>query len=99
MTLLIGTDVIKIQCDFIPGSNAQGCMVVMVGETSNTTKKLMRRNTHTAVTCLTSLPSKTYKYVVAFDIESDGSIGTVDVPGYFEKAGADHALACNEKSG
>jgi hypothetical protein len=96
MILSITTDVIKIQCDFIPGSNAQGCLVVMVGESGNTTTKLMRTNTLTAGTCLTSLPSNNYQHLLAFDIESDGSVGTVEVPGYFEKAGD---VACNERSG
>lgn len=96
--MVIGTNVIKIQCDFIPGSNAQGCMVVMVGESGNTTKKLMR-TTYTAVTCLTNLQSKNYEHVVALDIESDGSIGAVVIPGYVEKAGAEYAVLCTEKSG
>ena len=34
-TLVENMDAFVVQCDFITGSNAQGCMVVLVGEFDN----------------------------------------------------------------
>ena len=65
----------------------------MVGESGNTTKKLMKRNIYRAMTCLTGLPSKNYEHVVVLDI---GSIGRVVIPGFLEKASAEHAVICTE---
>lgn len=33
-----------VQCDFITGSDAQGCMVVVVGESENFTTTLQKNN-------------------------------------------------------
>ena len=68
-----------IQCDFITGSNAQGCMVVLVGELRNTTANLTRNNP--CVTLTVNTTQNCYDSVFGFDIESDGSVGTLVVPG------------------
>ena len=69
---------ITILCDFITGSNAQGCMVVLVGDLNNSTMNLTRNSTWT-MGALTK--SANLHDVFGFDIESDGSIGTLPVPG------------------
>lgn len=62
-------------------------MVVLVGEFGNYTEKVIRKNTHTAVMETLSVPyfSSCYYKVVAFDVESDGSTGTLAVPGVMER--------------
>ena len=64
-----------VQCDFITGSNAQGCLVVLVGEFDNVTANLsiLKQNISYSLSC--------YHVIYAFDIESDGSVGTLAVPG------------------
>ena len=89
---------IKIQCRFITGSNAKGCMVVVILDLSIGS----RRSNHTMTFDLTRDGNMTsfsdinatgnsahyiYCYdmavVSAYDIEEDGSIGRVAVPGAF----------------
>lgn len=70
---------VLVQCEFIPGSDAQGCMVVLVGESDNTTVNLTRVGnplTACGIETLSSLDD-----VLGFDIESDGTIGTTQIPG------------------
>ena len=79
----------SIRCVFISGSDAQGCMVVLVGQFENLTMKLMKRSAdliHTEKLELTHRTLPCYHSVIAFDIESDGSIGTLPVPGDFERS-------------
>ena len=71
----------KFQCDFIPGSNAQGCMVVLMGEVNNVTVNLMRENLHNVVIINLTHPLSCYHEIIGFDIESDGSVGTLAIPG------------------
>ena len=71
-----------VQCDFIPGSDAQGCMVVLVGESDNTTVNLMRPGTLLTACTIQRLPiTTTIINVFGYDIEFDGSVGTQQVPG------------------
>ena len=69
----------NIKCDFISGSNAQGCMVMLLSQVDNTTVNLTRDqnariiNTAYSVSCFST--------VIAFDIEQEGSVGTIPVPG------------------
>ena len=67
-----------VQCDFISGSNAQGCMVVLVGEVNNITVNVTRNNPCTTLTV--NVTKNCYDKVFGFDIESDGSVGTLAVP-------------------
>ena len=69
---------LTIQCDFITGSDAQGCVVVLVGEFSNSTVNLTRDGTCTVKTLTLNI---TLHEVFGLDIEYDGSIGTLPVPG------------------
>ena len=73
---------VLVQCDFIPGSDAQGCMVVLVGESDNTTVNLTRPGTLLTACTIQRLPiTTTIINVFGYDIEFDGSVGTQQVPG------------------
>ena len=75
-------EMVKIQCDFIPGSDARGCIVILVGELHNTTLNLTRIGDLLTACGSESLPmTASVKDVFGFDIESDGTIGTTQVPG------------------
>lgn len=64
------------------GSEAKGCMVVLLGESENTTVTLMRNisDTEKMIVHRLAYPLSCYDRVLAYDIESDGSTGTLAVP-------------------
>ena len=71
-----------VQCDFISGSDAQGCMVILVGESDSTTVNLTRSGTLLTACTVEHLPITTSLIkVFGYDIEFDGSVGTQQVPG------------------
>ena len=70
---------INIECSFISGSTAQGCMVMLLSEVDNTTVNLTRDQNATTLRIAYSVSC--YNGVIAFDIEQDRSIGTLPVPG------------------
>lgn len=73
---------IQVQCNFISYSDAQGCMVVLVGDTVNTTVNVTRCGTcSSAELNLSSHSLSCYREVFAFDIESDGSVGDLAIVG------------------
>ena len=77
------TNKIMLQCNFAIGSDARGCMVVIVSEFGNTTKNLTRSNIskHITQTFNNSQALNCFTALFGYDIESDGSIGTLAVPG------------------
>ena len=80
-----GVNTSTIQCEFIMGSTAAGCMVVLTSEKREETHyynftRIQNTTSTASNVTLEHLPS-CYSGVEAFDIESDGSIGTVAVPG------------------
>lgn len=85
VTLIDGVNTSTILCDFITGSNAAGCMVVLTNEELgleeyyNLTKSASANCSILTIT-LEHLPSQ-YNRVRAYDIECDGSIGSLAVPG------------------
>ena len=103
---------LKIECHFITGSKARGCMVMV--SLSNGSRRdnhimtfnLTRDGNRTSYldTNATSHPMHyIYCYdmavVSAYDIEEDGSIGTVAVPGAFiYNAHTDHCSSQNSQS-
>ena len=72
-----------MQCDFIIGSDAEGCMVVLVGDVDNRTISLTRNSyvCATGIIDISRWPFSCYRELFAFDIESDGSVGAMAVPG------------------
>lgn len=62
------------------GSIAHGCMVVLIGEVDNITVNFMRR-ADVGEVINAMHPTSCYSRVVAYDIESDGSVGSLPVPG------------------
>ena len=76
-----------IHCDFILGTDALGCMVILVGEVTNTTVIVNRDDTTGVGVASTELPLPLdcYHDVMAFDIEADGSNGTLAITGTLER--------------
>ena len=70
-----------LQCNFINGSDAQGCMVVVVSQFGNVSRNLTRNSTHVTGIINVTHPFSCFNKVVGFDIESDRSVGTLAVPG------------------
>ena len=68
-----------VECEFIPGSDAQGCLVVLVRELNNVTVNLTR-NSRVGTVKVANSPSSVLK-VLAFDVEYNGSVGTLAIPG------------------
>ena len=68
-----------VECEFIPGSDAQGCLVVLVRELDNVTVTLTR-NSQVGTIKVANSPSSFFK-VLAFDVEYNGSVGTLAIPG------------------
>ena len=91
---------VRLECDFILGSDADGCVVVLLssGEVDNTTLNSTRENNSSqmAVTQY-ELPSPLHCYYRAYalDVESDGSIGSLPVPGVLDLADTDTAESCS----
>jgi hypothetical protein len=95
----IGSD-IQVQCNFISGSDALGCMVVLVGDAINTTVNVTRCGTRScSVLILNSKSLSCYCEVFAFDIESDGSVGTLSISGELmdEPICNSSAVSCAQK--
>ena len=79
------TNAFMLQCTFIIGSNAQGCMVVLVSGFENITGNITGNLTG-ASGCNSGFinvthPPSNYSEVFGFDIESDGSVGSLAIPG------------------
>ena len=81
-TLMAGVNTSTIQCEFIRDSTATGCMVVLTGFVAYHVNLTKNPNTNsTTLTVSLEHPPSCYTGVEAFDIEADGSIGTLAVPG------------------
>ena len=78
--IMMGNTFFRVRCDFIFGSDARGCMVILIGELDNTTVNLTRE-TDTEMRINVAYSTSCYITVMAFDIEQDGSIGTIAVHG------------------
>ena len=82
-TAIEGMNGFQVHCEFIAGSDARGCMVVLVGEFDNLTSILDRNEDSKFLT--STIPHSCYHEVFAFDIESDGMSGTLAIPGVLVK--------------
>ena len=67
------------------GSDAQGCMVLLLSTYNNVTANITRSH-HSSksanATVDVEVPTSCYNEVYAFDIEYDGGIGTLAIPGH-----------------
>ena len=73
------TNTFTVECVFIIGSDAQGCLVVLIGQHDNYTEMLTRNNSTKNVTV--KLPQACYQTVLAFDVESNGSVASLAIFG------------------
>ena len=70
-----------LQCHFMDDSPAQGCMVVLVSSFGRENKTLIRNGTQSVDTVVNVIyPISCYTQVYGYDIDSDGSVGTLAVP-------------------
>lgn len=78
-----GHDGIRVQCTFVRGSNAQGCMVTLVDDNDGVSLNLTRSKASLCIEAEFKLPGivSDYGAVWGYDIEDDGSVGSVAVPG------------------
>ena len=94
----------QVRCDFITGSNAQGCMVVVVvgSEQSNQTMEFnltRQMNTSSASADIGNIDNEMVIIIFAYDIEEDGSIGQVAVPGSVNISNVDKYLgSCSSRN-
>ena len=84
-TLIDGVNTSTIQCQFIGDSNAAGCIVILTTINGqkvyyNLTKNRSTNSTAIAVTL--EHPPPCYSGVEAVDIESNGSFGSLAIPGH-----------------
>ena len=84
-TLIEGVNTSIIQCEFIEDSNAAGCRIVLTTNNGEQDYYNLTKNQNTNLTVIAvtlELPPSCYIGVKAFDIESDGSVGTLAIPGH-----------------
>ena len=83
VTLMEGSQYASIQCQFIMGSKATGCVVVLTSEQEREDYRVIRNTTTNLATLRVNLRQvvSSYLEVEAFDIEFDDSIGSLAVPG------------------
>ena len=86
MTRQLKRNTFKVECDFIIGSKAKGCFVVLVGERDNITFTVDRNNSCRIIQDSFNTTNKfedyqDYDEVFGLDIEADGKVGTLPVPG------------------
>ena len=85
VTLMESSQYGSIQCEFIMGSKATGCIVVLTSEQGREDYCLIRNTTTNSATLRVTLRHvvSSYLEVEAFDIEFDDSNGSLAVPGVF----------------
>lgn len=89
------SNIITIECDFIKNSDAHGCMVVLEGEVDSQQFNLTRTNQSSLGVFVLTHPLSCYKEVFGFDIESDGSVGTLSIPGVLLKNVSNTCMSMN----
>ena len=82
-TFIDSANMSTILCEFVSGSNAKGCMVVLTSGGQEATYNLTK---HESVNCsiLTvalEFPQLHIDQVEAFDIEANGSVSALAIPG------------------
>ena len=89
---------VRVQCDFIRGSDAGGCVVVLVAieDFDNITVNLIRESNGIVAVGFYELPHPLFCYhqAYALDIEADGSTGTLRVSGRLDHTSIHTAGSC-----
>ena len=90
-----------LHCEFMVGSNARGCIVVLSSsddaeENHNLTRESDKNEVISTLTLMYAPPC--YRDASAYDIESDGSIGNITVPGKLQVNGGRDGDACPKLS-
>ena len=75
------SNAVVLQCSFIVGSDARGCLVTLQGELDNITINLTRDGSCAFRAVKTANALSNFTKVIGFDVESDGSVGDLAVPG------------------
>lgn len=76
---------VKVHCDFVNGSDAQGCLVVFssnITHVMSQSTELILMESHSTVVTLTH-PISCYHQVFAFDIEATGNVSSLAIEGSF----------------
>ena len=91
VTATVSAEAITVQCMFVNGSTARGCMAVLVGQSGNVTVNLTRDDLCAAGTFNDThlLQNACITGVIGYDIESDGTLGTLAIIGEIN-----HTLTC-----
>ena len=74
----MSAEAITVQCMFVNGSTARGCMVVLVGQSDNVTVNLTREDLCAIHTINNTYPPQS---ITGYDIESDGTVGMLAIIG------------------
>ena len=83
-TFIDSSNMSTILCEFVSGSNAIGCMVVLTSGGQEATYNLSKSETVTNCSILTvtlEFPQSHIDQVEAFDIEANGSVSSLAIPG------------------
>ena len=75
------SSIVTIECDFIKNSDAYGCIVAFEGEVDSQQINLTKTNQCSHGVFVLTHTLSCYDDVFGFDIESDGSVGNLAVPG------------------
>ena len=86
-----------LQCSFMDDSNAQGCMVVLVSSLGTKKRNLTRSGIQSVEAVNVMYPLSCYSRVYGYDIESDGSLGTLAIPGIIARNSSGFALCVPEE--
>ena len=79
----LDSTLVVVQCDFIANSYAEGCMVILIGENDSLTLNLTRNKNRACAEA--NLFNESIQMVYAFDIEADGSVGTISIVGVIDE--------------
>ena len=84
VTATMSAEAITVQCMFVNGSTARGCMVVLMGQSDNVTmiQNLTREDLCAIYTNNITIPSPPPpQSITGYDIESDGTVGAQAIIG------------------
>ena len=90
---------VRVKCDFIIGSDAKGCMVLLVSEfgnfSMNLTKNINEIADYLEGVANPTYPLSCYGEVYGFDIKHDTSVGKLAIPGNIKFLRTPHTMMCS----